>query len=76
VTDDPLVLKHLNALGFGPEDQSRRRAQTEQAQQERWGVTGLSILGIEEDTEAAQRDAEWAVTSLIDDLAELLADVT
>jgi hypothetical protein len=62
-------------LGFGPADMARRAEQTEQAQQARWGKTGLAILGIDEDEESAKRDAEWAATSILDDLDDLFADL-
>ena len=69
---DALAAWHAAQLGFGPADTERRRLQTEQAQQQRWGKTGLAILGIDEDEESAKRDADWAAISDVDDVLSLI----
>lgn len=57
---DALAAWHAEQLGFGPADQERRRLQTEQAQQARWGKTGMAILGIDEDAEDVEHRGHYA----------------
>lgn len=64
---DALAAWHAEQLGFGPTDTARRQAQTKQAQQARWGVDGMAILGIEEDAEDVEHRNEY---SDADDAAE------
>lgn len=55
-----LAAWHAEQLGFGLVDWARRQAQTEQAQQARWGKTGLAILGIDEDAEDVEHRGIYA----------------
>jgi hypothetical protein len=57
---DALAAWHAAELGFGPENAARRQAQTERAQQARWGKTGLAILSIDEDAEDVEHRSIYA----------------
>ena len=57
---DALAAWHAEQLGFGPADTARRRLQAEQAQQARWGKTGLAILSIDEDAEDVEHRSTYA----------------
>lgn len=72
---DRLVAWHLEQLGFGPADTARRQQQTEQAQLERWGVSGFEILAIEEDAEGARLDAEWETSATTADVIDLFSRI-
>jgi hypothetical protein len=64
---DALAAWHAAQLGFGPADTARRQTETEQAQQRRWGKTGMAILSIEEDAEDVEHRGHYADA---DDAAE------
>lgn len=72
---DRLVAWHVEQLGFGPADTARRQQQTEQAQLERWGVSGFAILAIDEDAELARLDAEWEASDVTADLIDLIGRI-
>lgn len=77
-SDDPAIWKPAIAEYTGAvwsRDEQRAAKDLEEAQQRRYGVTGMAILGIDEDEEAAKRDAEWAAPMIDDDLEALLADL-
>lgn len=75
-SDDPAVWKPAlaeYAAAVWSRDEAQAAKNLEEAQQRRYGVTGMAILGIDEDEEAAKRDAEWA--AITDTLEDLLADL-
>jgi hypothetical protein len=73
---DRLAAWHVEQLGFGPGDTARHHQATTQAQLERWGATGLGVIAVDEDAEAARVDAEWEATTAVDvlDLIDQLVE--